>query len=181
MQPTGALPAAQPRAPALPSTHMFLLLFLRAAAGNGTVTPTQLTQMRRRYLAAMRFKIPVEHRGAKWLVDKALSNAWLVGHIALMMPQVGGRQQGRAAMVRGCRLGHAGHSSRSLQYTALARLTSPAAASFALRLPSMCGPRAGCGAGLPGACGAAPRRCLPVRLPAELLPREGVLVLQPYK
>ncbi|EFN54239.1 hypothetical protein CHLNCDRAFT_135761 [Chlorella variabilis] len=58
-----------------------------SGAGNGTVTPTQLTQMRRRYLAAMRFKIPVEHRGAKWLVDKALSNAWLVGHIALMMPQ----------------------------------------------------------------------------------------------
>lgn len=74
-----------PRNSSLPS--LSLLSSLPLPAKNGTVAEAQLGQLRRRYLAAMRSKIPGERRNATWLVDKALSNAWLVGHIALLMPR----------------------------------------------------------------------------------------------
>ena len=74
-----------PRSSSLPS--LSLLSSLPLPAKNGTVAEAQLGQLRRRYLAAMRSKIPGERRNATWLVDKALSNAWLVGHIALLMPR----------------------------------------------------------------------------------------------
>ena len=46
-----------------------------------------LRALRRRYLSGMAARIPPEHRGSRWLVDKALNNAWYVGHIARLMPR----------------------------------------------------------------------------------------------
>jgi hypothetical protein len=84
------------------------------AAGNGTVTPGLLASMRRRYLSSMRAKVPVDSRGARWMVDKALSNAWLLGHIALLMPEASGWGVLRAGWAGECMRGGVPPNSQPL-------------------------------------------------------------------
>lgn len=138
------------------------------AEGNGTATRSQLAGLRRRYLQAMRARIPPERRGARWLVDKALSNAWLVGHIALMMPRV--RRWGEARTEGGCMVDRSG--SRGWMQNGKAHRMAPC------QLAAPASPSA-VPAGLPGACGASPRRCRPVIVSAVFLPGQGALELQP--
>jgi len=69
-------------------------------AANGSADARLLAELRQRYLSGMRARIPAERQlGASWLVDKALANAWLVGHIAAVLPEVGGWLDGWVGLV----------------------------------------------------------------------------------
>eukprot|EP00887_Chlorella_sp_A99_P000461 scaffold17.g461.t1 len=52
----------------------------------GEINAADIAAVGRRYVAEMRARLPAEHKGVRWIVDKMLRNAWNVGFIQMMLP-----------------------------------------------------------------------------------------------